>query len=235
MKVSIIKKMLTGALAVALVAAPVMSVTATETNEAETVVEQTVVEQVATPSQAPVEEERVYAPAPAEGDTSAPAAEIPATSTVAGTKTSAPGAYMAKSVTGTAVTSGVDTIAEGYGLTGTERPYGKFSDLSAKKSPLAAAAIDAAAASQGATVGPMLNVELGKMSGGKYSLLPSDGPAIRLAFGIPKNFADADATFAVVCVRAGGAVSILNDVDDNPNTVTFDTTGGAGAYAIIKY
>jgi len=35
----------------------------------------------------------------------------------------------------------------------------------------------------------MLNVELGKMSGGKYSLLPADGPAIRLSFGIPKSFA----------------------------------------------
>lgn len=234
MKVSNIKKMLTGALAVALVVAPVMSVTATETNEAETVVEQ-VVEQVAEPSATPVVEERVYAPAPAEEDTSAPVAEIPATSAVAGTKTSTPGVYMATSVTGTAVSSGAATITEGYGLTGTERPYSKFSDLSAKKSPLAAAAIDAAAASQGAKVGPMLNVELGKMSGGKYSLLPSDGPAIRLAFGIPKNFASANATFAVVCVRSGGAVSILADVDDNPNTVTFDTTGGAGAYAIIKY
>ena len=81
----------------------------------------------------------------------------------------------------------------------------------------------------------MINLELGKMAGGKYSLLPSDGAEIRVSFGIPKNFAQANKTFAVVCVRAGGAVSILEDVDDNPNTVTFDTTGGAGAYAIIKY
>lgn len=232
MKASIIKKMLTGALAAALVVAPVMSATATETNEAVTVVEQvteTSTAAAAEETSAPVAE------APAAEEASAPVVEIPATSTVEGTKTSTAGTYLATEVTGTAVTSGANAISEGYGLTGTEKPYGKFSDLSAKKSPLAAAAIDAAAASQGATVGPMLNVELGKMAGGKYSLLPSDGPAIRLAFGIPKNFADANATFAVVCVRAGGAVSILEDVDDNPNTVTFDTTGGAGAYAIIKY
>ena len=81
----------------------------------------------------------------------------------------------------------------------------------------------------------MLNIELGKLSDGKYSLLPSDGDAIRIALGVPRNFADTDKTFAVVCVRAGGEVSILEDVDDNPNTVTFDTTGGAGAYAIIRY
>ena len=30
-------------------------------------------------------------------------------------------------------------------------------------------------------------------------------------------------------------MTILEDVDTNPNTVTFDTTGGAGAYAMIKY
>ncbi len=66
-------------------------------------------------------------------------------------------------------------------------------------------------------------------------LLPSDGAEIRVALGVPKKFADAGKTFAVVRVQAGGVVSILPDVDDNPNTVTFDTTGGAAAYAIIKY
>lgn len=96
-------------------------------------------------------------------------------------------------------------------------------------------AVELAAASQGAAVGPVLNVELGKMSGGKYSLLPSDGAAIRLSFGIPKNFVQDGKTYAVVCVRAGGVISILTDVDSNPDTITFDTTGGAGVYAIIKY
>lgn len=47
----------------------------------------------------------------------------------------------------------------------------------------------------------MLNIELGKMSAGKYSLLPSDGAAIRLSLGVPKNFAQTGATYAVVCVR----------------------------------
>jgi len=145
------------------------------------------------------------------------------------------GVYLATSVKGTAVTTGTSAIAEGYGLTGSEKPYSKFSNLDPKKSPLAKAAIDAAAASQGATVGPMVNIELGKMSAGKYSLLSADGPAIRIALGIPGNFAKAGTTYAVVCVRAGGAVSILPDVDDNANTITFDTTGGAGAYAIIRY
>lgn len=210
MKARIIKRMMTGVLAASLVMAPVMSVGATTTTGS---TEDVVASSTSTET----------------------VAEVPSTSTVAGAKTTVTGVYLATSVDGSAITTGVAAIKEGYGLANNETPYAKFSNLDAKKSPLAKQAIDLAAASQGATVGPMLNVELGKMTAGKYSLLPSDGAAIRLSFGIPKSFAQADKNYAVVCVRAGGAVSILADVDSNPNTITFDTTGGAGAYAIVKY
>ncbi len=215
MKASIIKKLMIGALTASLVMAPTMSVFATTTAKTESKVEEAVSSSTS-------------------GEVTT-VAEIPSTSTVAGVKSTTAGVYLATSANGTIVTTGVAAIKESYGLTGSERPYVKFSNLDVKKSPLAKQAIDLAAASQGAVVGPMLNVELGKMSGGKYSLLPSDGAAIRLSFGIPKNFVQADKTYAVVAVRAGGAVSILADIDTNPNTVTFDTTGGAGAYAIIRY
>ncbi len=216
MKVSIIKKMMMGALTASLVMAPVMSVAATTTTGCtESVVE----EAVSTTTSGEV----------------TTVAEIPSTSSVAGTKTSVSGVYLASSVNGSVVSTSTAAIEAGYGLGKNEKPYAKFSNLDVKKSPLAKQAVDLAAASQGAVVGPMLNVELGKMTSGKYSLLPSDGAAIRLSFGIPKNFAQDGKAYAIVCVRAGGAVSILEDVDTNPNTITFDTTGGAGVYAIIKY
>lgn len=216
MKASIIKKMMTGVLAASLVVAPVMSVSATTTSGNTT----------------SAAEEVIASSTSGEVTT---VAEVPSTSTVAGVKTTTAGVYLATGVNGSVVTTSVAAIAEGYGLTGSEKPYAKFSNLDAKKSPLAKAAIDLAAEAKGAVVGPVLNIELVKMSGGKYSLLPSDGAAIRISLGIPKSFAQADKTYAVVCVRAGGAVTILEDVDSNPDTVTFDTTGGAGAYAIIKY
>lgn len=219
MKASIIKKMMTGVLAVSLVMAPVMSVGAT----------------TITPDESTTTVEEILSSGTSDTSESVTVAEVPTSSSVAGVRTSTAGIYLATSVNGTAVVSGLDAIATGYGLTGSERPYSKFSNLDPKKSPMAKAAIDLAAASQGATVGPMINLELGKMSAGKYSLLPSDGPAIRIALGIPKNFVKSDATYAMVCVRAGGVVTILPDVDDNPSTITFDTTGGAGAYAIIRY
>lgn len=216
MKAGIIKKLMMGALTVSLIAAPVMGVSAT----------------TVTPSTETAAEGIVSESTSGEITT---VAEIPSTSTVAGVKSAVAGVYLATSVNGSAVTTSIAAIAEGYGLAGNEKPYAKFSNLDAKKSTLAKQAIDLAAASQGAAVGPMVNIELGKMSGGKYSLLPSDGAAIRLSLGIPGKFAEAGKTYAMVCVRAGGAVSILPDLDTNPDTVTFDTTGGAGAYAIIKY
>lgn len=210
MKTSIMKRKLTGVLVAALVMAPVISVVAAGSSE--TPSGSTVAEQVSSVVEA-----------------------VPESSTVAGVVTTTKGAYLATSVDGAAVTTSTADIASGYGLAAGETPYAKMTNVDPKKSYLAKTVIDTAAASQGAEVGPMLNVEFGKMSDGKYSLLSSDGADIRVTFGIPKSFAQADKTFAVVCVRAGGVVSILNDVDDNPDTVTFDTKGGAGTYAIIKF
>ncbi len=163
------------------------------------------------------------------------APEIPSTSSVGTVKTSVAGAYLATNVNGSIVATAEADIAKNYGLADNEKVYGKFSDFSAKKSPLAKAAMDAAVAEQKAVAGPMLNIEFGKMSAGKYTQLPSDGAAIRIVLGIPKNFKQADKTYAVICVRAGGAYTVLKDLDNDANTVTFDTTGGAGVYAVIKY
>lgn len=162
-------------------------------------------------------------------------AQIPTTSAVAGVKTSVAGVYLASSVNGCAVTTGLSAIAGNYGLTAGEKPYARFYNLEAKRSPLAKAAIDDAAASLNAEVGPYVNIELGKLAGGKYSLLPSDGAEIEVKLGVPKSFAQDGKTFAMICVRPGGAVSVLQDVDADPNTITFNTTGGQGAYAMIKY
>lgn len=162
-------------------------------------------------------------------------AELPNLNAAGGTASSLAGVYIATNVNGTAITTGLDTIASGYALVAGEKPYARIYNMDGKKSPLAQAAIDSAAASLGAVVGPAINVEIGKMSSGKFSLLPSDGAAVTLKVGIPKSFAQDGKTFAVVAVRPGGAVSILTDTDADPNTVTFSTTAGQGAYALIKY
>ena len=162
-------------------------------------------------------------------------AQVPVTSSVGGVKSSLPGVYLATSVRGTAITSSLTSIADNYGLKNGERPYARIYNMDSKKSHLAQACIDDAAAAMGAVTGPAINVEIGKMASGKFSLLPADGAEITLKVGVPKSFAQSDKTFAVVAVRPGGVVSVLTDTDTDPNTVTFDTTAGQGVYALIKY
>lgn len=162
-------------------------------------------------------------------------ASVANTSSVAGVKSSLAGVYLATNVKGTAITTGLSTISDGYGLANGEKPYARIYNMDAKKSYLAQACIDNAAASMGAVAGPAINVEIGKMASGKFSLLPADGAPISLKVGIPNSFAQSDKTFAVVAVRPGGVVSVLADTDTNPDTVSFDTTAGQAVYALIKY
>ena len=157
---------------------------------------------------------------------------VPATSVAGGVKTATAGAYMA--TVGTAVTTPVADIAAGYGLGAGEKAFTKVWDLKAKTSPAAASAIAAIAGTQNAVVGPMINLELGKMAGGKYSLLSETGAPIAFAIALPASFNDAAANYAVVCVRPGGSFTILPAVYMN-GSVVFATTGGKGAYAVIKY
>lgn len=224
MKASIIKKSLVCALTAALVMAPVMGVSAKTT---------------VTPSPSVSGNSAVVEAVAATGTTATTVAQavaaVATTSSVNGVKSTVSGAYVVTKVDGVAFTTPLADIVAGYGLGADEKAYAMVWDLDPKKSNLAQAVIDAAAASIGAEVGPALNIELGKKAGGKYTLLSQDGPTVRIAIGIPKSFAQADKTYAVVRVRPGGAVSILPDVDTNPNTVTFETTGGAGAYAIVRY
>ena len=162
-------------------------------------------------------------------------AENVVNSTVAGVgKSTVAGVYAAKSVSGTAVTSGAATVAQNLGLGAKEKAYVTTWDITAKKSPAAYASLQAGAASVGGKLGPMVQVNLNKMSGGKLVSLEGTGGKVQMAFGIPASFRG-QGTYAMVHVVAGGNVEILNDLDSNPNTITTNVTAGNGAYAIIAY
>lgn len=223
MKTKFIQKLMAGALTAALVAAPCMGVFASETPGSDT------------PNEPSVEEKVVEIVNDEGGSAVSSIAQIPQTSSVAGVTTSVKGVYLATSVNGVAISTSAANIASSYNLGAGETPYTRVYNMDVKKSPLAAAAIDQAAAALGAAVGPYINVELGFVKGGKFGLLPADGAPITMSFGIPKSFVQAGKTYAVICVRPGGAVTVLPNTSTNPNVVTFATTGGQGAYAIIKY
>ena len=210
MKTSSIKKLLSVVLATTVVAGMSLTAFATTSNN--------VPAPTATPAPA-----AVSAPAPA-----AVEVVLPSTSAAAGVTSAVKGVYLAS--TGVAIT----TPSASLGLAAGEVGFVKTWDLKASTSPAAAAAINAIAGTQNAVVGPMVNVQVGKMAGGKFSLLSQDGANIAMAIALPASFQDATANYAVICVRPGGSFTILPAVFSNGGVV-FQTTGGQGAYAVIKY
>ncbi len=219
----LLKKVLAAALAMSLVMAPAITAGATDdTPEPGSSVEETVTGTASDTSVSAVE-----------------AAAVPTTSTVTvdgKTLTSAvSGAYLSRQIPGTVIETGSAVISEGYGLTGAEKPYVRVYDITAKGSPAAYASINAAAAAVGGSVVSSVNMEIGKLLGRNFSLLPQTGAPIIAAFGIPKKSIAAGYAYAVICVRPGGAIEIMPDLDDDPATVTFSTTGGLGAYSIVMY
>ncbi|MDE6918047.1 MAG: hypothetical protein K2P39_14770 [Lachnospiraceae bacterium] len=144
-------------------------------------------------------------------------------------RTSVSGAYAAKSVQGTAVITPLSDVKAKLGLTGAQQPAITIYDTDAKKSPKALACIDAAADALGAEVLTSLNIDLGAKENGRWVAL-SDG-SVALAAGLPED-ADTTKTYVAICVQPGGAVTILEDQDTNPRTVTFEVKAGIGTYAI---
>jgi hypothetical protein len=152
-------------------------------------------------------------------------------SSVAGVKSSIDGVWITnEGVTGV-VTTPAATVAAALGLGAGERPLVKVYDVDERKSNLAWGSATGAAAAYGGTIYGSLNVELGKMAAGKYSLTTAG--AVAMSFNVP---AKAQAgNVAVVCVQPGGAVTILRDTDTNPATVSVSIPAGQSMLAFITY
>lgn len=151
---------------------------------------------------------------------------------VAGTevKTSVAGVYDVATVRGAAVTMSTEEVKESLGLSENQKPTIFVYDVDAKKSVNAMASINAAAEATGTNVVACIQVELGVKENGKWVDL-EDG-SVALMTGLPRN-ADTSLTYSVICVQEGGVITVLEDLDTDPNTVTFAVNAGLGAYAIV--
>ncbi len=172
-----------------------------------------------------------------EQSTSNPFTAVASTSTVSvggkAIKSQISGSYMLNgaSIAGVAVRQGDDAIKAAAGLGKNEKPFMVAYDINAKKSPAAMKSINDAAAAYGATVLGAVNMDLGKMTNGKFSDLPA-GVTVPVTLGV-KNANGR--TLKAVKVLPGGATQVLDDQDNDANTLTFDVTGGLAAYAVIGY
>ena len=144
-------------------------------------------------------------------------------------KTTIAGGYAAKTVEGVAVTTPMADVKAQLGLKAGQTPYVIVYDTDAKKSHLAMDCVNAVAESIGATFVAAINVDLGAKENGKFVSL-KDG-SIAMVVGIPN--VDVTKTYSMVCVQPGGVITILDDLDTNPKTVTFAVKAGLGTYAIV--
>ncbi|MDE6750980.1 MAG: hypothetical protein K2K21_18230 [Lachnospiraceae bacterium] len=151
---------------------------------------------------------------------------------VAGTeiKTSLSGVYAAETVRGAVVETPVADVKASLGLAEGQKPTIFIYDVDSKKSVNAMASINAAADAMGTDVVACLQIELGAKENGKWVKL-SDG-SVALKAGLPKS-ADTSLTYYVICVQEGGTIIVLEDLDTDPDTVTFAVNAGLGAYAIV--
>lgn len=211
MKTRLIKRMLGATLAMALILAPSMGAFAKTTT-----------------TTAVSGNRATAAPASAAQEATVAAPAYKSTSSVAGVKSSVGGVYILNKGIGAAILTPAGNIAVAPGA----RPYVKAIDMDVKKSNLAYKCMTDHAAALGATVVGTINLEIGQMLAGKYSLLGAD-VTVSAAFSVPA--AAQGKTVAVLRVQEGGVVTLLQDTDPNPAVVAFNTVGGAAAYAIIAY
>lgn len=151
---------------------------------------------------------------------------------VAGTsvKTSVAGVYAARKVQGVAVTTQAAGVKASLGLSGNQTPAIIIYDTDEKKSYRAMECVNAAAEAINGTVVASMNIDLGAKENGKWVAL-TDG-SVGLVAGLPKD-ADTSREYCAICVQPGGIVTILEDQDLNPATVTFEVQAGLGTYAIV--
>lgn len=218
-----IKRALTGILAATMVMASVMTVAAGSTHsDAGTVMPSSGSTNTnsSSESSSPVAEAAKYV------------ASANAAISVAGmdVHTTIGGCYAAKSVAGCAIVTSLADVKAALGLSAGQDPYIIIYDTDYNKSSKAMASINAAAEALGAKVLTALNIELGAKQDGKFVTLTNG--SIGMVAGIPN--ADPSKTYSVICVQPGGAITILDDLDMDPSTITFEVSAGLGTYAVVE-
>ncbi len=223
MKTRIAQKAIAAAMVVSMVATPLTAFATTQASSSGSSTAAVAAASSDSGSGAPSTPAVTTTALPANGNVSANGTKI--FSTAAGVST-------VKSVPAVAVTAPEADLAAALSLGNGEKAFASSYDITAKTAPAAVAAINDAAASQGATVVGMFNMNIGKMSGGQFKA--ADGSVrIRTSIIIPAK-CDPSKTYKVVVVSKGGSVRVEDDLNpDNGKVVAFNADGGIAAYALI--
>ena len=147
--------------------------------------------------------------------------------------TSVPGRYTAKKVPGTIVSSPASYVTAALGLVAGETAYMKISDSLC--GPQAKKCVEDITAMMGIKVGPMLDVFMGKINlAGKYEEIDNTLVPVEFKVGVPNGFKPAAGyELAILRVQKGGAVTLLPNLNEDPNIITF-MTDGSGVFVFVQ-
>jgi len=145
--------------------------------------------------------------------------------------TNVAGDYSTENVRGVAVLTAFEDVKAELGLTANQRPVVVVYDAVQKATPDAIASLEGAEKDTGATEVASLYFELGAKENGKWLSNVTDA-TVKVTAGLPKN-ADRTKTYSVIRIQDNGVVTVLDDLDNNDKTVTFEATSGVGIYGIV--
>lgn len=150
-------------------------------------------------------------------------------------KTNLNGHYYASGVKGIAMTDQEWSLQVEAGMGVVEYFWVNTWDITQDTAPMAVETFRIVAASEGAELGPVVQINIHKTLNGKMTSLEGNAVRFTTVMGIPDDFERAGDGYAVVLVKAGGSFEILSDMDEDDKTVTFKAKAGDGAYALIHY
>lgn len=74
----------------------------------------------------------------------------------------------------------------------------------------------------GVKVSGVYNIDIKKIIGNKYELIKNTNKPIKITINIPKELQQSGKIYSILRCH-NGKVSVLKDIDNNPNTITFET------------
>ncbi|WP_155828114.1 hypothetical protein [Butyrivibrio sp. VCB2006] len=151
------------------------------------------------------------------------------------TKSTLDGHYYAYSIPGLAVVSSLADMQKQANFMVLEYFFVSTWDLYKYTAPAAVETMEIVAQSENAALGATFQMTVSRYFSMKVYPFENDEMQVTTKVSIPTAFRSENNTYAMVCVRNGGAFEILPDLDDEPTTVTFNAHAGTAAYGIIKY
>lgn len=159
--------------------------------------------------------------------------------TVGGTKktSTVTGDYKARSVEGIVVATPYEKVAAALGVGANEKAFAVIEDSVCgedSKACMRNKLAELKTVSPEVTSGPALDIWIGKSDvNGNFAKAGKAAQAIEFTVGIPDSFKTEGYEYALILVQEDGTTTVIPNIGDDPNTVTF-ATDVYGTFTLVK-